>query len=319
MRRAFLRACVLDVAARKPGNVSVASAGHRMRAGQFLASARAAAAPLFAPRRPVGERIEGAVRATLAVAGCNTNLGIVLLCAPLAAAGERWRRDDGLAGLRAELEAVLQGLDRADAQAAYRAIALARPAGLGRAPRQDVADAPTVGLREAMALAAGRDRIAHQYAHAYADVFDVGLPAFEAAFGASHEMALDTAGQPSRVAPPGALSPSARLPAPAPSRRLAACGAMQRAFLEYLAAFEDSHIVRKHGAAVAHSVMAQAVPWRERARCRERLDADPAFAAWDEALKSAGINPGTSADLCVATALLAGLHGAPSLHVACGR
>jgi nicotinamide-nucleotide amidase len=58
---AFLRACRLDVAVRKPGNVSLASAGHRMQAQQFLASAEAAAGPLFEPGASVGQRIEGAV------------------------------------------------------------------------------------------------------------------------------------------------------------------------------------------------------------------------------------------------------------------
>ena len=56
---------------------------------------------------------------TWAAAGCNTNLGIVLLCAPLAAAVER--REP----LRTALHAVLGGLDVADAAAAYRAIARA--------------------------------------------------------------------------------------------------------------------------------------------------------------------------------------------------
>jgi triphosphoribosyl-dephospho-CoA synthase len=37
------------------------------------------------------------------------------------------------------------------------------------------------------------------------------------------------------------------------------------------------------------------------------LDADPDFAAWDVSLKSRHVNPGTSADLSVATALVAAL------------
>ena len=81
-RAAFLWACELDVATPKPGNVSVAVAGHGMQASMFVASAEAAAPALFAARRRVGERIEEAMRASFAVAGCNTNLGIVLLAAP---------------------------------------------------------------------------------------------------------------------------------------------------------------------------------------------------------------------------------------------
>jgi triphosphoribosyl-dephospho-CoA synthase len=273
-RRAFLWACALDVQARKPGNVSLASAGHGMQASLFIASAEAAADALCAPGRPVGERIEAAMRATLAVAHCNTNLGILLLCAPLAAASENWSRAQGLAALRLRLVEVLNALDVADARAAYRAIAAAQPGGLGDAAQQDVHAAPTVGLRDAMALAAHRDRIAWQYVHGHADVFERGLPAF--------------------LAQPQAMTTGRS-------------AAMQCAFLAFLAALPDSHIVRKHGAAAAHSVMAEAQPWHERAMAGQLLDADPAFAAWDESLKARAINPGTSADLSVATALLAAL------------
>ena len=89
LRRAFLDACAWDVAVRKPGNVSVHSAGHGMQARTFLDSAEACAGALCQPGAPVGVRIERAVAATWARVGCNTNLGILLLCAPIAAAAER--------------------------------------------------------------------------------------------------------------------------------------------------------------------------------------------------------------------------------------
>jgi len=270
LRRTFVLACRLDVEVRKPGNVSVASPGHGMDAELFVASALAAAGPLCDARRAVGERIEAAVRATLDVAHCNTNLGIVLLCAPLARAAERWRPERGRAALRAALTEVLAALDVHDAACAFRAIAQASPAGLGRAEEQDVHRLPSVGLREAMALAQSRDRIAAQYVSAFADVFELAVPAFEAA---------------------------------APDRRRGMC----RAYLELLAAWPDSHIVRRHGVAVAHSVMAEAAPWRERARAAQALEAEPAFADWDASLKARSINPGTSADLCVAASWVAAL------------
>lgn len=275
-RQAFLWACALDVHARKPGNVSFASPGHGMTADQFLAAADAAAGPLCAAGASAGTRIEGAVRAAWDATGCNTNLGIVLLCAPLLVAYDAPGGCLGLEGLRHALAGVLDALDVADATAAYRAIALANPGGLGRAPAQDVAAPPTVGLREAMALAADRDRIAWQYQHVYQDVFELGLPAFRAARPASAQRA------------------------------------MQSTFLEFAAGLPDSHIVRKHGAALAQSVMGEAAPWRARARRGEAFERDPAFAQWDEDLKARGLNPGTSADLCVATALVAALLAPPS-------
>jgi triphosphoribosyl-dephospho-CoA synthase len=69
----------------------------------------------------------------------------------------------------------------------------------------------------------------------------------------------------------------------------------------------DSHIVRKHGGAVAQNVMSAAQAWRRIGS----TGADPDFTAWDESLKGSGINPGTSADLTVATLLIAGLLAGP--------
>lgn len=268
-RTAFLAACRLDVQVRKPGNVSIHSPGHGMLAQQFLDSAAAAQQALFAPGLRVGQRIEGAVRATLAVAGCNTNLGIVLLCAPIAAALERAPGVRDAAGLHAAVRAVLRELDVEDARHAFRAIAAAHPGGLGRAEVQDVNDAPTVGLREAMALAAQRDSIARQYACGFDDLFAVGLRAFRA--GADAE------------------------------------DGMLRAWLACLARWPDSHIVRKQGAVVAQTVLEQAMAFEQWLKVEGPAALAQALAAWDESLKSQGLNPGTSADLAVASALLGSL------------
>lgn len=283
-RACFLRACELDVAVRKPGNVSSASPGHGMRAETFIASARAAAGPLFQPGARVGERIEAAVAATWAVAGCNTNLGILLLCAPIALAVERQPEAKAPAALRQAIEAVLADLDLSDAQAAYRAIARARPGGLGAAPSQDVHEPPSVDLRAAMALAAERDSIARQYRDGYVDLFDLGLAPLGEGFSL---MATPVAGRPDA----------------------ATVATVQRLYLTLLSRFADSHIVRIHGEAVAHIVMTAAQAWQARAPIRGELDADLEFAAWDASLKADRINPGTTADLTVAALLIAGLTG----------
>ncbi len=294
-RACFLRACELDVAVRKPGNVSRASAGHGMQADMFIASARAAAEPLFRPGARVGERIEAAVAASWAVAGCNTNLGILLLCAPIALAVERWPEATSPVTLRAAIENVLADLNQLDAQAAYRAIAHARPGGLGSAPSEDVREPPTVDLRAAMTLAAHRDSIARQYRDGHADLFDVGLPALSASnasgeFGTGFSLT--------------ALSAIGAVGAPT-------VAAVQRLYLALLGRFADSHIVRIHGEAVAHIVMTAAQAWQALARGGRELDTDPEFAAWDAALKLQRVNPGTTADLTVATLLVAGLTAPP--------
>jgi triphosphoribosyl-dephospho-CoA synthase len=274
-RAAFLDACELDVAARKPGNVSVASGGHGMDAGLFITAAKAAVEPLFARGTSVGTRIERAVAASRAATGCNVNLGIVLLCAPVAAARE-WAPGRAAAPLRAALERVLQRLDVEDARATFRAIAHANPGGLGRAVRHDVRMVPTVDLRTAMRAAADRDSVARQYANGYADVFDVGLPVFG--------------------------RESARL---APER------AMLAAYLAYLRGWPDSHVARKHGLAVARALSVEAAHKCGRRGSADAGLRPEEIVAWDADLKSRGINPGTSADLTVVTAFIARLTGDP--------
>jgi triphosphoribosyl-dephospho-CoA synthase len=164
-------ACVWEATARKPGNVTRYHDFADLSYLDLVASAAAVAPTLAeAPGRPVGDVVLECVRRTRLVARSNTNLGIVLLLAPLAAAA-------GGPDLRAGVARVLAGLTVEDARQAFAAIRLAAPGGLGAAPEQDVAGEPTVTLGEAMALAADRDLIARQYAVGFADVFDAAVPA----------------------------------------------------------------------------------------------------------------------------------------------
>src|SRR5262249_53999218 len=83
---AYLDSCLAELSAPKPGNVHVFAGGHDMTTADFEASARVSAPVMGRRGLSVGERILGAIKATRSVVGCNTNLGIVLLCAPLATA-----------------------------------------------------------------------------------------------------------------------------------------------------------------------------------------------------------------------------------------
>jgi triphosphoribosyl-dephospho-CoA synthase len=263
LRRAFVAACQAELAALKPGNVHIHADGHGMTVADFSRSAEAATEPLCRIGSTVGARIRESVAASLAAVACNTNLGIILLTAPLIAAAE-----SGRTPLRQALAMVLDGLTVADAVDAYAAIAAANPGGIGSAVQQDVFAPPTVTLREAMVLAADRDLVARQYATDFTDIFTVGAPRLEAARrqGAAPEWATTLV------------------------------------FLDFLAAFPDSHIARKSGLDTARAVQ------REAAELRLTLPDDPAAAcpvllAFDRDLKSRGLNPGTSADLTVASLL----------------
>ena len=262
---AFLAACAEELAAPKPGNVHVHAEGHGMTVADFLRSAEAAAPALCRPDATLGTRIFEAVAATRAEVGQNTNLGIVLLCAPLLMAAER-----DPPNLREEVRRVLDQATLADAEVVFAAIRLAAPGGLGEAPRHDVREPATVTLAVAMAEAAHRDSIARQWTNGFAEVFGLGLTAYAAGRRRWREPEW----------------------------------AALAAYLAFLAAFPDSHVLRKRGAAEAERVRREAEPVRARIWSeREPSRVLPALLAWDRRLKECRVNPGTSADLTVATIL----------------
>lgn len=261
---AFRAACRAETRALKPGNVHIYADGHGMTVADFEASAEAAAPHIAAVGASVGERILRAVTATRERVGQNTNLGIILLCAPLGAAAEATPTSD----LRGSLAAVLAALGTGDADACFRAIALANPGGLGTASDHDVRETARVTLREAMRHAAARDRIAYQYVSDFADIFDAGLPCAEAAASAG----------------------------------LDAAEAAARVYWHFLTRIPDSHIARKFGLAKAEEIRASAVAVGHRVGVASGADERRnLLLTFDAQLKGDGINPGTTADLTVAT------------------
>ena len=170
-------ACLLEVSSPKPGNVSPDRHFHDTRYEDFLASA-VAIGPALAQAHitSLGRTIRCAVEDTLRWTRSNTNLGIVLLLAPLARAALQEHGD-----LRDRLRRVLSETTVDDAVEVYGAIRQARPGGLGRSNVEDVADRPTVTLQQAMALAAERDSIAREYVTSFARTFEIGVPALVAA------------------------------------------------------------------------------------------------------------------------------------------
>ncbi len=169
-------ACIWEATARKVGNVHRYADFTTTTYLDFILSGSAIASAFDSRMvRHVGASIWTAVYQTSVAVEQNTNLGIILLIAPLAATARMFP-------VREQLDSVLNGLTVDDATKAFEAIRLANPGGLGEAPEQDVRDEPTVTLLEAMKLAADRDLIARQYANGFADVFDFGVPAFLAGF-----------------------------------------------------------------------------------------------------------------------------------------
>ena len=259
-------ACLWEVMARKVGNVHPTAAFATTTATDFLLSALALNAP-FADRcgRGVGLAVWAAVEATNELVGQNTNLGIALMMAPLIAAS-------GPHDFREKVNRVLHSLTVEDAEYVYQAIRLANPGGLGDAPEQDVHSEPTVTLLEAMKLAADRDLIARQYANGYADVFDLGVPAFTVAFKKF--------------------------------------GCVEAAIIEcqlaWMAAFPDSLIARKRGLEIAEEVQTRVQHVQSLGGIGSPAGRR-AGVELDAYLRSDGnkLNPGTTADLVAACLFVA--------------
>lgn len=264
LRQAYLDACEAELRAFKPGNVSVYSEGHDMTVADFRDSAKASATPLCDPALTLGEKVFHAIRATRQAVGCNTNLGIVLLTAPLMQACLSGKPQNTL---RENLKIVLGNTTREDADWVYQAIRLASPGGLGESAEQDVHSAPDVTLLEAMQIAAGRDRIAFQYTSGYADVFEFAIPEY-------YTMRLNG---------------------------LDEQWAVVAVFAGLLKTIPDSHIERKHGPRFTPDVAEKmALVGQALAEADSPELTLPLLREVDTALKAAGINPGTTADLTVA-------------------
>lgn len=260
-------ACLMDVMAPKPGNVSRGRDLPGLTYRDFVLSA-CAIGPAFHRhlRGRVGRLVLEAVRGTRRQVRTNTNLGIILLLAPLARAAHETRGP-----FRDRLRRLLLALDVQDARDAYRAIRLAEPGGLGRVEEQDVRSAPTLSLLECMRLAAGRDAVAREYATGFETTLAVGLPALR------------------RLR-------DRHTPLPV---------AIAQTYLILLAAGPDTLIARRHGVKVARAVRLRARRvlraggfLTERGRAlAERLDRDLRAARPPR-------NPGATADLTVASLFL---------------
>lgn len=266
----FKDACMAELTALKPGNVHIFADGHGMVVQDFITSADVTAQVIAQAGLTVGQRILASVTATRHAVACNTNLGIVLLATPIVQAVLSYA--DG--SLQQRVASVLSSLTVEDAILAYEAIQLAAPGGLGTAEQHDVHAVPQITLLEAMRAAQHRDLIARQYVTAYADILDVGVKCYQAACSKWQQPAW----------------------------------AVTALYLNVLANHHDSHIVRKFGVTTAESVRVQAGLHETELLAQENPKRyQRSLMQWDAALKQQGINPGTSADLTVATLLASSL------------
>ena len=265
----YQQACLLELDALKPGNVSRYADGHGMTAEQFEISARVSAPALFSACQGVGERILNACRATRQAVGENTNLGIILLAAPIAEAVIKYCSTDNL---DRHLKQILARLSVEDAKYCYQAIQIASPGGMGRIEDQDITSVPTISLLEAMRRAAEIDRIGYQYSNGFEDIFLYNLPTYKTYIKKWS------------------------------SPRWAASAVF---FSQWLRA-PDSLIIRKQGLLKAREISDMIAPLANQVLMSdEPMQYKADLLSLDNDLKKLGINPGASADLTVATLFVA--------------
>ena len=272
LRDAYQAACLAELGALKPGNVHAMADGHGMKVEQFVQSATLSAPFICDADLSVGQRILQAAQATWQGVGCNTNLGILLLCAPLAYAYQHANNQFN----ENTIQQTLQQLSVQDAVEAYQAITLMNPAGLGKVATHDVHETPDITLLQAMQEASAYDLVAKQYATVFSDVLQIGIPTFK-----HYATQWDRAGW-----------------------------AVTAVYLAFLSRFADSHVARKYGLARAQALQSQAQHHYQslialenpKTYFRTLLD-------WDTELKAEGINPGTCADLTVATLFCLAMQG----------
>ena len=233
-----------------------------MTAGDFRISAKVSSEALI-EAESMGDRILGGVIATREAVGCNTNLGILLLAAPLVEAF----LDPAHESLEQSLKQVLAKTNPTDAEKVFSAICHAKPGGLGDAPEADVKDAPKVTLLEAMAFAQERDLIAKQYTCSYTDIFRTVVPLYD------YRLSLGD-------------SPD---------------WAVVAVFITLLRQLGDSHIERKFGKR-ALDAFSDEIAYIESLFFGPVLPEkvlEP-LRRLDTLFKSKGVNPGTTADMTVA-------------------
>ena len=166
-------ACLMEITSAKPGNVHRGADFEDATFFDFAASA-IVIAPAFdrAANAGVGRTVRDAAGATRQAVDTNTNLGTLLLLAPMAVVP---RHDSLCKGVAS----VLQTMTPDDARLIYEAIRTAQPGGMGHRAEADVAgDAPD-DLLHAMRLASDHDLVALQYVNGFREVFTLVAPSLK--------------------------------------------------------------------------------------------------------------------------------------------
>jgi triphosphoribosyl-dephospho-CoA synthase len=272
LKSAYLFSCKKDIELIKPGNVNLLSSHKDTKAQDYLDSAILSSKELFNQNYSLGKRILESVNVTRSQVNVNTNLGIILLCAPVIQSYIDFNNLD----LREGIKKTLSTTSIKDTHDLCAAINISSPGGLGDSDMYDTASYPNASIKQIMDYSQEYDRISYQYSHNFSDIFDFIIPKLE--FLNQRYESLDIS--------------------------------LSLLFIEILAKIPDSHISRKFGDKIAKKTSNNA---RDLLKILDR-EHDPDYLAkalnnLDYEYKKKGINPGTTADLLVASLMIYKISG----------
>ena len=262
--------CDTEIKSLKPGNVHKYSEGHGMNLKDFLKSSLIISKCLTKNNLDLGKKILISVNEIQNKIKKNTNLGIILMLSPIATIVQ----EEGVISkeeLLKKIKSLIKKQNIKNSIPIFKAISLTSPGGLGFSKKYDVNELPNTNLYKAMEFAKKKDLIARQYCNGFEDIYKIGIPAYKKFYNKWGKVDW----------------------------------ALTGVYLTFLKKFNDSHIVRNKGNKIATSIKKEAKKYYFFLKRNKNLTKiKKKLLIFDKKLKSKRINPGTTADLTVATLLL---------------
>lgn len=259
--------CDVEMESLKPGNVHKYSKSHDMTTKDFFRSSLIVSKYLSQNNLSLGKKIINTVMQIQKKIKKNTNLGIILMLAPIVVVVEK----EGLIEekrLLMKIKSLIKKQNVKNSFPIFKAISLTAPGGLGKSKKYDVNTLPKTTIYQAMKFSKEKDLIALQYFNGFEDIFKTGLPAFKTFYKKWGKINW----------------------------------ALTGVYLTFLKKFKDTHIIRKKGNKIAEKVRKDAKKYYIMAKNSTNITTlKKKLLIFDKKLKSEGINPGTTADLTVAT------------------
>ena len=259
--------CDVEMESLKPGNVHKFSKSNDMSIKNFLRSSLIISKCLTKKNLNLGIKIINSVNEIQKKVKKNTNLGIILMLSPIVSVV----LEEGIISkekLVRKIKTLIKKQSIKDSIHIFKAISITSPGGLGFSKKYDVNKLPKINLHKAMEYSKKRDLIARQYCNGFEDIYSTGIPAYKKFYNKWGKVNW----------------------------------ALTGVYLTFLKKFNDSHIARNKGKKIATNVRKEAQKYYFFLKRNKNLNKiKKKLLFFDKKLKSKRINPGTTADLTVAT------------------